>query len=169
MNASILAAAAAWRDSLVAMLSDPLPPGPVSAMAVATQLCALLAELKQDAEREARAEAKEESDVEVTNDALKALIDARYRERRQHVLVALQDWFRDLLVLRTDGTVETLHYPQCRDLLQPRARRLTLAQALANVAAVEGMQRQLERNLSENHVFAYWMDRMWSGTEAGDA
>lgn len=158
-------AAAAWRDNLVTMLSDPLPPGPISAMAISAQLCALLAEMKGLVEQEARAEVKEETEVEISSDVLNARIDARYREWRQQVLIALQNWFRDLLVLRAGGDEAPLHYPQARDLLQARTKHLTLAQALANVAAVDGMQRQLERNLSENYVFAYWLDRVTSGVQ----
>ena len=147
--------AAAWRDSLVAMLST-RPPVRFGD-AVASQLCALLGELKQDAEREARAEAKEESEVEVTSDALKALIDARYRERRRHVLVALQYLYRYLLVLRAGGEAETLRYPQCRGLLQPCAQRLTLSRRWPTSPG-PGDAGQLERT-SREPCLPYWMDR----------
>ncbi len=40
---------------------------------------------------------------------------------------------------------------------------MTLAQALYNVAAVEELARQMERNLSEENVLAYTLDRINHG------
>jgi hypothetical protein len=97
---------------------------------------------------------------------MSARISARYRERRLALLIAIQDWYRDLLVIRSGGADALLHYPEQLETLRKRAMGLTAGQALANVAAVDGIQRQLERNLSEDYVLAYWMDRIVTGVQA---
>jgi len=166
LHADARAADAPWRGELLAILAEPLPPGPVSAMAVSARICALLAGMKQEAEERVKAEAQSETGLDETDEALSARISARYREMRQALLIALQDWYRDLLVLRTGEAGGLLRHPGSLEILRPRAERLTLAQALANIAAVEGIQRQLERNLSEETVFAYWLDRVVTGVES---
>ncbi len=154
---------AAWQGDLMEILAAPLPPGPVSALATSAQICALLAGLKEDAEQRVKAEAQAEAGIDESDEVLSARINARYRELRHALLIALQNWYRDLLVIRSGGSDDLLYYPERRETLRPRAERLTLAQALANVGALEGIQRQLERNLSEETVLAYWLDRIATG------
>jgi hypothetical protein len=48
-------------------------------------------------------------------------------------------------------------------VLQARAQRLTLAQALANIEGLETLARQMERSLAERPLLAYWMDRLAGG------
>lgn len=155
-----------WRDNLLTILSAALPPGPVSALATAGQICAILGEIKLEAGQQVRTEVRDEVEVEVSSDVQNARIEANYREMRQTLLVTLQAWYRDLLVLCTDATDELLHFPHYQEILHARAQHLTLAQALANITAVEGIQRQLERNISESVVFAYWLDRIVTGVPA---
>ncbi len=154
-----------WRDDLVKILADALPPGPISALATSAQITALLSAMKEEAEQRVKAEAKLETAVDESDDVLSARISARYRELRQALLIALQNWHRDVLVLRSGGATDLLHYPEHLDTLRARAAGLTVGQALANVAVVDGIQRQLERNLSEDHVLAYWMDRIVTGVQ----
>jgi|688.fasta_scaffold41415_3 DNA polymerase III subunit delta' len=157
---------AAWRSELLQILAAPLPPGPISALATAAQIGALLATLKDEAETQVKVEAKNEVDVDASSDVLSARISARYREQRLALLIALQDWYRDLLVIRSGGATDLLHYPEQQETLRMRAAGLTGGQALANVSAIDGIQRQLERNLSEDYVLAYWMDRIVTGVQA---
>ncbi|MBM4164849.1 MAG: hypothetical protein FJ222_10490 [Lentisphaerae bacterium] len=157
---------AVWRVELLQILAAPLPPGPLSALATSAQIGALLATIKEEAEKQVRAEAKDEGDGDESCDVMSARISARYREGRLAVLIALQDWYRDLLVIRSGGSADLLHYPEQLEILRARAAGLTAGQALANVAAVDGIQRQLERNLSEDYVLAYWMDRIVTGVQA---
>jgi DNA polymerase-3 subunit delta' len=157
---------AVWRVELLQILAAPLPPGPLSALATSAQIGALLATMKEEAEKQVRAEAKDEVDGDESSDAMSARISARYRERRLALLIAIQDWYRDLLVIRSGGADALLHYPEQLETLRKRAMGLTAGQALANVAAVDGIQRQLERNLSEDYVLAYWMDRIVTGVQA---
>jgi DNA polymerase-3 subunit delta' len=156
---------AVWRVELLQILAAPFPPGPLSALAMAAQIGALLATMKEEAEKQVRTEAKDEADVDESDDVLSARISARYREGRLAILIALQDWYRDLLVIRSGGAADLLHYPAQQEILRSRAAGLTAGQALANVAAVDGMQRQLERNLSEDYVLAYWLDRIVTGVQ----
>jgi hypothetical protein len=137
----------------------------VSALAMSARIGALLKTIMEEAEKQVRAEAAAETDVDASDDVLSARISARYREQRLALLIALQDWYRDLLVIRSGGAADLLRYPAQQEILRSRAAGLTAGQALANVAAVDGIQRQLERNLSEDYVLAYWLDRLVTGVQ----
>jgi DNA polymerase-3 subunit delta' len=156
---------AAWREEMLQILATPYPPGPVSALAMSARIGALLKTIMEEAEKQVRAEAAAETDVDASDDVLSARISARYREQRLALLIALQDWYRDLLVIRSGGAADLLRYPAQQEILRSRAAGLTAGQALANVAAVDGIQRQLERNLSEDYVLAYWLDRLVTGVQ----
>jgi hypothetical protein len=77
-------------------------------------------------------------------------------------LVTLMRWFRDLFVVKAGGS-EEIHFKEKAELLKERAGRLTLAQTLYNVNAIEELARQLDRNLSEETVLAYAVDRIAHG------
>jgi len=49
-------------------------------------------------------------------------------------------------------------------VLKARAARLTLAQTLYNLNAVEEIGRQLEKSMKEEFVLAYAIDRIYHGT-----
>jgi DNA polymerase-3 subunit delta' len=156
-----------WRKRLLECLSSATPPGPLPAMALAGQMAALLADMKESAEAEVKAETRAEAEtLDTDSDVLKARISARYREMRTDLLRALLNWYRDLLVLRAGGSPQHVYYQDRLALLQERAARLTLAQALANVDGAEDLNRQLERSLNEETMLSYWMDRFFSGVPA---
>ena len=58
-----------------------------------------------------------------------------------------------------------VHFQEKLEVLKARAARLTLAQALYNVSAAEELARQFDRNLKEETVMAYAVDRMFHGVE----
>ncbi|MFZ4396609.1 MAG: ATP-binding protein [Kiritimatiellia bacterium] len=156
-----------WRMRLLECLSSATPPGPVPAMALASRLVAILSDMKDAAEVEVKAEIKAEAEtMDEDSDGIKARISARYREMRADLLRAMLNWYRDLLVLHAGGTPDNIHFPAHLALLQERAARLTLAQAMANVDGAEELNRQLDRSLSEDSVLTYWMDRLVSGVPA---
>jgi DNA polymerase-3 subunit delta' len=154
-----------WHNELLEMLADPGPAGPVSAMGLAARISALLAEVKKEAQKSVMAEYSEDEEaaINVSTDELDARIEARFRESRQTVLNTMQCWYRDLLAFTVGADSKTIHYPQYTELMQARAQNLTLAQALANIDAVDGIKRQLECNMSEPYVLSYWLDRVSNG------
>lgn len=133
--------------------------GSIAAMVTANELDALFAELKGDAEMAIKGD-DEEAVVEESGAVLNARISARYRELRTGVLRGVLAWYRDILLLTTGDDPSVLHYPGYLDALRGGAARLSLRQALANVEAVQEMNRQLERNMTEQTVLAYWMGRL---------
>ncbi|NLF23078.1 MAG: hypothetical protein GX590_07940 [Lentisphaerae bacterium] len=153
-----------WRSEVLAVLAAGRPPGPVGAMAAGDRLLQVLQAMKEQAAEWVGAEQEvDASVVDEDDDVLEARVSARYRELRALLVLALQRWYRDLLALRAGAPATIVHYQAHLDLLQARAQRLTLAQALANVEGIEALARQLERSLTERSVLAYWMDRIVDG------
>jgi DNA polymerase-3 subunit delta' len=165
-----------WRSQVLAVLAGPPLSGPVAAMAAAQRLAAVLEAMKKRAGELVRAEshadeaqAEEEADEPVRvgspagEEEMEAWIGARYREMRTALLLTMQRWFRDLLALRAGADPAVAHCREHLATLQERARRLTLAQALANVESIEDLARQMERNLPEQALLEYWLDRLADG------
>ena len=152
-----------WRSSLLDTLASPFYRSPIERMVSANQLCTILAEMQAKAEEWVKASEQHEK-VEDSDDVFKAKVSARYREMRMDFLVSLMRWFRDLFVVRSGGAA-WVHYAEKLDVLRERAARLTLAQTFYNLNAVEELARQFDRNLKEETVMAYAVDRMFHGVE----
>jgi DNA polymerase-3 subunit delta' len=153
-----------WKSRVVETLASPLLKHPVEKLAMANVLFSILADIKGKAqqlveEEDAGSDVTEEDDKEVFD----ARVSARYRELRTDFLLAVMRWFRDLFVLTSGGAAELLYNPARLDALRERSGRLTLAQALYNLKAVEELARQMERNLSEETLLAYALDRIYHG------
>jgi DNA polymerase-3 subunit delta' len=156
-----------WRSRLLEVLTSPDPPGVLVAMGQGARLGAILDDMKDLAAEEVKAEVKREAGtVDEEDEVVEARISARFREMRADLLRAWLQWYRDLLVLRAGGDPALAFFQDQLPQLRERAGRLTLAQALANVEGLEDLNRQLERNLSQENLLAYWMDRFFSGVPA---
>jgi DNA polymerase-3 subunit delta' len=153
-----------WRSRVIETLSSPLLKHPVEKQAMSGMLFAILAEIKDKAQQlvkeedAARVMAENEDD-----DVFDARVSARYREMRTDFLLTVMRWFRDLLLVKSGGADELVFNPSQIEVLKERGTRLTLAQALYNVTAVEELARQMERSLSEENILAYALDRMYHG------
>jgi DNA polymerase-3 subunit delta' len=153
-----------WKSRVVETLASPLMRHPIEKQAMANVLFSILADIKGKAQQlveseDAGSEVTEEDDREVFD----ARVSARYRELRMDFLLAVMRWFRDLFVLRSGGDAALLYNPSRFDELKERSGRLTLAQTLYNLNAVEELARQMERNLSEETLLAYALDRIYHG------
>lgn len=146
----------AWRECLVGLLAD----GPdddiggsriMAAERQTARLGALLKEVMQTA-RELEGALAEEASTEESDETLEARVASRYRELRAGVLRALLGWHRDVMVLLCGGAPSLLYFPDQLEILTARAGALTYRQALANVVAVETLNRKLEQNLPEGLV-----------------
>ena len=151
-----------WRGTLLDTLASPFYRSPVERMARANQMYMLLQEMQVQAEEWVKEEAATNQKVVDDADVFKAKVSARYRELRMDFLVSFMYWFRDLFVIRSGGA-EWVHFQEKRDVLQERAGRLTLAQTLYNLSAIEDLVRQSDRNLNEETVLAYAVDRIFHG------
>ncbi len=151
-----------WLGTLISTLSSPYFRTPLERLVMSGQLSKLLEEMKEKAEVWVKEEFEKEKKVDEEEDVFLAKVSARYRELRMDFLVTLMRWFRDLFVVKAGGS-EEIHFKEKADLLKERAGRLTLAQTMYNVNAIEELARQLDRNLSEETVLAYAVDRISHG------
>ncbi len=164
-----------WRSEVLAILGAERAASPAAAMAAADRLLQVLESMKahaadlvkgagaEETDDDGETEPAGESEVESSREVREAREASRYRELRELLLTALARWYRDLLALRAGAPATVVHYQAHLDVLRHRARRITLAQALANVEGIETLARQLERSLPERALLAYWMDRIADG------
>lgn len=158
---------APWHSQVLALLAADIPSEPLPAMVAAGRMSTIMEEMKVVARQRVIAESQQsESDgLDDDNKVLDARVSARYREMRADLLLTLMRWYRDLLVIVSGGKTDILLHPEHIEILRVRAQRLSVAQALANVAGIAELSRQLERNLPEESVLAYWMDRLANGVK----
>jgi hypothetical protein len=136
---------------------------PLERLVMSNLLFSILSDIKTKAEQLVRDESQHEEKIEEDDDVFEARVSARYRELRTDFLITLNRWFRDLLVLRAGGDEALLYHKGKADVLRDRSARLTLAQAVYNLEAVEELSRQMEKSLSEETLLAYALDRMNHG------
>jgi hypothetical protein len=151
-----------WLGTCVSTLSSSYYKTPIERMVMSSQLSKLLEEMKEKAETCVKEEANADTNVEVDDDVFNAKVSARYREMRMDFLVTFMRWYRDLFMFKSGGG-ELIHFKDKADLLKERAERLTLAQTLYNLNAVEELARHFDRNLNEESVLAYAVDRIFHG------
>jgi hypothetical protein len=119
--------------------------------------------MKNKAEQLVLEESDGDGKVEDEDEVFDAKVSARYREMRTDFLMTLMRWFRDMAVLKAGGD-ESLVFTRAKvEVLKERVSRLSLAQVIYNLNAVEELARQMERNLSEETLLAYALDRMNHG------
>lgn len=154
-----------YRSQILAALAGTRSSGPLAATALAAKLTSVMNAVRDSVEDEVKGEIDAESEeIDQDKNEVEARVSARYREYRALFMIALQRWFRDLLILRAGGDEASLHYPEYIDTLRARAQKITLSQALSNIGYAEDIARQADKTLPESTVLAYWLDRMALGT-----
>lgn len=151
-----------WLGTLLSTLSSSYYKTAIERMVMSCQLTKLLEEIKEKAEVWVKEEATTDAKVDEDDDVFNAKVSARYREMRMDFLITLSRWYRDLFIVKVGGEA-LIHFKDKANLLKERAERLTLAQTLYNVNAVEELARQFDRNLNEETVLAYAVDRIFHG------
>ena len=152
-----------WRSRVVETLSGPLWGKPMERLAMSNLLFSVLGDIKLKAEQLVKEESAGDSKVDEDDEVFDAKVSARYRELRNDFLLTLMRWFRDMVVLKAGGD-EALVFTRSKvEVLKERVSRLTLAQVIYNLNAVEELARQMERNLSEETLLAYALDRINHG------
>ena len=157
-----------WFQDLIGILSEPMDDNVIARMFRSGNLGALLGRIKKTVEQEesqrltGELEARRnpddkkvsKKDLKDEEDVLKARVEARFRAIRSMVLRSMLFWYRDLLVLVCGVESSRLRYPDQAERLAALSARMTYAEALANVRVVETMQRQYDRNASDDLVLA---------------
>ncbi|MDD4102551.1 MAG: hypothetical protein PHU80_07970 [Kiritimatiellae bacterium] len=137
--------------------------GSLENLSVASELTAILEELKDAAEMLVKTE-KGEDWLEDDEKVFKAKVSSRYREMRNDFLRVIMRWFRDLCSVKCGSDQSLLYFPERIDVYGERAKRLTLAQVLYNLDAVEELARKFEKNIPEEILLAYTVDRLKHGS-----
>ncbi len=148
-----------WMDRLAPMLEKGAA-GPLDALGAAAELGALLAEKRHEIETMENENPPLTDNSEEADEILDARIAARYKEARAVMMRALLLWHRDALAVVSGADSTLLVYADKAESLRAQAARLTVAQALARVEAVEEMQAQLEQNVNESVVLQDGMTRL---------
>ena len=159
---------AAWRPELEAWLAGAGGRGPLTILARAARLQALLEQVKaaiileekgdEDAdegeetgvEPAGEAEAEEEAaedEALVRREVRDARIQARLIKERSAMLRVIQLWQRDLLACRLGAPPEVLHFPHARDILLRQASDVEVAALLARIEALDQARGRLDTNL----------------------
>ena len=161
-----------WRTRVGEILARPTNASMLRVMATSARLCALFDEIKGLAEEQvsARLKAQREADPNaavVDGDVEKALVSVREKELRGAVYGAIQDWYRDLLVLaalRERGAAAdapgapALCFPEFRETLAARAAKTPSRLAQRYVEFAGKIQQQIEvRFLQPGVVFPHWL------------
>jgi DNA polymerase-3 subunit delta' len=115
-----------------------------------------LAEQKETVEKElaARSPLERYDDIdsklrEKWEDELAASVEAEYRRRRGELLLAVEWWLRDVWSQTLQIGSEMLTFPQFQTAAQTVAKRISPAEAAANLEVVEQTQRLLGSNVQE--------------------
>jgi hypothetical protein len=149
-----------WRSQAGDILARHSNRTELSAMATAGRFEALLAQIEAVAEEQIR-EDRRSSALDEDSDTIDARVRAKSREIRNAVFVAIQDWYRDLLVLASGAPDRPLFFEEHRAELAERAAHLTQRQAMDCIGFAESLAAQLnDRNIPVPAALAYWFGRM---------
>ena len=149
-----------WRSSVGEIMRRHSNRTELSAMATADRVESLFAEIEDVAKEQVRAELQE-SDLREDAETVDARIKAKTREIRAAVFVAIQDWYRDLLVAAEGAREAPLFFGEFREDILRKASQVTPRQAMDAIANVGEMAAQIEaRNIPPSIALSYWFGRL---------
>lgn len=150
---------AEWRGELLNLLRNGRTTSTMDRLALAGGLKVLLDTIKKRiAEAESPGEGGEvsaqtagddEGEDDASKEVLAARIEAKLRKERSDLMTAVLLWHRDLLACRMGAPDGALAFPGEAAVLREKAARLSYAQGLANLRALESAVRRLDRNLPD--------------------
>jgi DNA polymerase-3 subunit delta' len=165
--------APAHRQQLIEILarfSQPGQPWVVGRYNLLASLTALLDGLKRDVqsriEQQANLDRYEELEARVREkleDQLKARIEGDFRGARERVIEDLYRWFADILLCVENADPSLIEHPEGIDVLRRCASGLTYDQALANLAAIDGIRDALARNVVESFALEAGILKLCTG------
>lgn len=136
-----------WRARLLDIMASPMEGGLKDRMLRSAAIAQLLDDIRTQAEEEEETRSGSDNSDEET---FKARVESRYRGMRRRLIRAMVLWYRDVLVLVCGSGADTLCHADRSREAAGIAQRLTYRDALANVRVIEGIQRQLERNVNQD-------------------
>jgi DNA polymerase III subunit delta' len=148
---------AEWYKPLLAILQESPSGGAVESIAQAGRLKSILELVKKrvEAEEEERARAEADARQDGTKEekeTFEARVKSRVNEVRTAIMRCILLWRRDVLVTVLKADESVLHYRDHAEAIRTQAAGLTYDRALSQVQAVEGMIRQLEKNMPDETV-----------------
>jgi DNA polymerase-3 subunit delta' len=146
-----------WQTQLVDILSSPLEGGLVGRLARGIMLGQLLDQMKKSVKEQEEERAEGE---EIDDDTLNARIESRYRGMRSMVVRAILFWYRDIWLAVCGVEASRLRYSDQSEAIVVLARGISYRDALRNIQVIEGMQRQFDRNLTQDTVIQVAMNAL---------
>lgn len=151
-----------WRRQVLDVLSSIQEKSPLADTARADRLCAILDDMAKVAEKQVRAEGRENAAVLEDKETLEALVSARAKVWQADLLLTIEQWMGDLLRLRASSeSSPALTFPEYAQTLRARSALYPLARLLENFQMLESFTEQLERNIRPDQILPYWMDRFF--------
>ena len=152
---------AQWRNRVGEIMAQHTIATELRAFATASRFAALFDEIKGIAEDQAQEEKKSATDFNVSKDQLEGWIGARAKEMRTYVYLALKDWYRDLLVVASGATDQTLFYEEYRDTLTKLGTKLTTDTVISCINQIDELIVYLdERHIRPDIALNYWFGRL---------
>ncbi len=105
-------------------------------------------------------EVKDEDWHKKMEEEREAQVEAAYRRARGKLMVGMEWLLRDVLVCAQEADAKLLFHQDRREALVPLGRKVGLERAMDNVAVIEEVQEQLERNVNESLALEVALLRM---------
>jgi len=86
------------------------------------------------------------------NDVMDGRINARLREVQSEIFRTMLYWHRDLLMLVEQVDETLLNFPEEIQVIKTQAAKQSVSSALRNIETIEGMFRQINRNIPSTQV-----------------
>lgn len=142
------AAVGVWRESLIELLSI----GPPRSLRARLDRAAMFRDFFDlAAQSQLALEGNESDDEEVDEDVENARESEARRKIQRTVLVAVEEWYRDVMVCKQGGSAETLHetlrYPQQVKILMQQSDSLPLKSIFKIIENIRTAARNLNGNL----------------------
>lgn len=131
----------------------------IASFSRADRLVRLLKEVKESVKAE-EYEIVADGELDEENETLDARVNSRYREMRMEIMRFLLLWYRDILLLLCGADDNLVYNDRHLVFMKEKTKGMTYRQALHNVAVVEAMNRQLERNMPEGAVMGFGFSRL---------
>jgi DNA polymerase-3 subunit delta' len=140
-----------WRSRIGEALARHRQGSELEIFATASRIETIFDDMKKQAEKEIKAESRESSEEEDA-ETLNARVEARLRELRMAALVAIQDWYRDMLVLAGGAAEQALFFEEHRAELERRAAQVPVRRALDSLNLVDEMAEQINVHNIQPHL-----------------
>ncbi len=149
-----------WRSRLLDLLASATATGAIGRLGMAARVASLFEEIQEAASEEVEQAADENTD----DDVLKARAMARFIEIRRGLLQELSIWQRDVLAVVMALPDSALRNPDRAEAVRRDARGLGYAAAMERLRRVEDMDRQFQRNMSNEVVLCAFFRDLPAGT-----